>query len=82
MYHWKILSFVIFSSAFWITSMLFAGATWICLASGGILRDVEGLSTDDTSIKREEHDDDDDDDDDDDGDGDGDGDGGDGGDDG
>ncbi|KZZ86642.1 Adipose-regulatory protein, Seipin [Ascosphaera apis ARSEF 7405] len=57
MYHWKALSFIAFSSAFWITSMLFAGATWIYLASGGLANEAEGLS-DATSTKKEDEGDD------------------------
>ncbi|KLJ11443.1 hypothetical protein EMPG_09748 [Blastomyces silverae] len=33
MYNWKILSFLTFSSTFWIVSMLFTSSVWIALAS-------------------------------------------------
>ncbi|OJD22801.1 hypothetical protein ACJ73_05850 [Blastomyces percursus] len=64
MYNWKILSFLAFSSAFWVVSMLLTSSVWIALASQAEPtfrkrpkledEDEEEENSSDVSVKEEE----------------------------
>ncbi|EEQ83880.1 hypothetical protein RJZ56_002110 [Blastomyces dermatitidis] len=67
MYNWKILSFLTFSSTFWIVSMLFTSSVWIALAGQAeptfkkrpkLEDEAEEENSSDVSVKEEEGSDD------------------------